>query len=60
MVKRILMNNEDEQPLSMNTPKGGRMIAKKSLKMSVQVRAMVELRVITRDEMATASLIGFI
>jgi hypothetical protein len=50
------MNNEDEQPLSMKTPKGGRMIAKKSLKMSVQVRAMTELRVNTRDEMVHGEL----
>lgn len=41
IVQRILMNNELEHPLSVNTPKGGKMIAKNNLKISVQVNAIV-------------------
>lgn len=41
-VKMMLMNKELEQPLSTNTPNGGKMMAKKSLKMSVQVKAILE------------------
>lgn len=41
IVKRMLMNNEDEQPLSKNTPKGGKIIANINLKMSEHVTAMI-------------------
>lgn len=34
------MKKEDVQPLSKNTPKGGRMIANISLKISEQVKAI--------------------
>lgn len=40
IVKMMLINNELEHPLSVNTPNGGKIIAKNNLKISVQVNAI--------------------
>lgn len=41
-VKRILRSNAPPQPVSRNTPNGGKMTANMNLKMSEQVRAMLK------------------
>lgn len=43
-VNKMLMSNAPQQPLSIKTPRGGKKNAAMNLKISEQVKAMVEYR----------------